>query len=65
MRADSTDPSGGGKSLLLPEVTPYVARQISGNSPEDLRTDLEDELRSIAKAIETIYNAVRKLESAP
>lgn len=56
-------PEGGGKSLVLPEITPYVARQISDFSTEDMRTDIEDELRAIARAVEQLTSAVKSLDA--
>lgn len=45
----------------LPKVVPYVARQISDFSTEDMRTDIEDELRSVAKAVESLNDAIKSL----
>lgn len=57
------DPTGGKKSDILPEVVPYVARQLSDLSLEDMRTDTEDELRSVAKAVDSLTSFVRALEA--
>lgn len=61
--ADVVDTDKGDKGKILPAITPFVSRAISGASPEDMRLDTERQFREIASVTEDLLLAIQALEN--